>query len=409
MSDLQITSVTKDFGETSVLKGVTLDVKDGEFVSLVGPSGCGKSTLLRIIAGLETPTSGNISIGGKDVTQLRAADRNLSMVFQSYALYPHLTVAENIAVPLQMRQMTALQRLPVLGTVMPGARIQKQDIAEAVRNAAEMLEIGTLLDRKPGQLSGGQRQRVALGRALVRDPAAFLLDEPLSNLDAKLRVQTRAEIAELHRRLKATFIYVTHDQVEAMTMATRIALMNAGRIEQVGTPAELYDTPRSTFVAGFLGAPPMNLMDADVVHRGHELYAEATDFSAALGIANQSVVDRRAVIFGVRPERVRLRPNAIDCAESDGAAGITGTVATVEDLGGEELVHVAVGPNTLCAKVTSPSGVKAGDRVHLELDPSDIHLFDRDTRRRLVWQDDDEVTGCFLEAQAPAQELPVRQ
>ena len=197
MSGLRIDAVTKNFGETPVLKGVTLDINDGEFVSLVGPSGCGKSTLLRIIAGLETATRGSVSIDGTDVTHVRAADRNLSMVFQSYALYPHLTVAENIAVPLRMRQMSTTQRLPVVGGLIPGTGPLKRDISQAVHHAAEMLEIGALLDRKPGQLSGGQRQRVALGRALVRNPAAFLLDEPLSNLDAKLRVQTRAEIAQL--------------------------------------------------------------------------------------------------------------------------------------------------------------------------------------------------------------------
>ncbi|MGB2951739.1 ABC transporter ATP-binding protein [Rhodococcus sp. BGS-1C] len=374
MSRINITSVSKKFGDTHAIADLTLDIADGEFMVLLGPSGCGKSTLLRMVAGLTQPSTGRIMLDRTDITSAPPRQRNLAMVFQSYALYPHLTVAKNIAFPLRTQKKS------------------RKSIAESVSSVATMLGLTELLGRRPAELSGGQRQRVALARAMVREPGAFLMDEPLSNLDAKLRSATRSELIELHRKLGTTFLYVTHDQVEAMTMATRIALMNAGRIEQVGTPAELYDTPRSTFVAGFLGAPPMNLMDADVVHRGHELYAEATDFSAALGIANQSVVDRRAVIFGVRPERVRLRPNAIDCAESDGAAGITGTVATVEYLGGEELVHVAVGPNTLCAKVTSPSGVKAGDRVHLELDPSDIHLFDRDTRRRLVWQHDDEVT-----------------
>ena len=205
MAGLAIRQVTKTFGETPVLKGISLDIEDGEFVSLVGPSGCGKSTLLRIIAGLETQTGGQVLIGGQDVSGIRAADRNLSMVFQSYALYPHLSVADNIAVPLRMRQLTTAQRLPLIGRFLPGARAKQTEIAEAVQTAAEMLEIDQLLGRKPGQLSGGQRQRVALGRALVRQPAAFLLDEPLSNLDAKLRVQTRSEIAELHRRLDATF------------------------------------------------------------------------------------------------------------------------------------------------------------------------------------------------------------
>lgn len=229
MAGLSIENITKRFGETEVLKGVSLDIADGEFVSLVGPSGCGKSTLLRIIAGLEEQCSGDIWIGGNSVAGQRAADRNLSMVFQSYALYPHLTVGENIAVPLRMRRLNGLQRLPLVGNFMPGARSVTDGIVRDTTHAAEMLEIGHLVNRKPGQLSGGQRQRVALGRALVREPAAFLLDEPLSNLDAKLRVQTRAEIAQLHRRLAATFIYVTHDQpMKRCKLPSLICLFRCG-------------------------------------------------------------------------------------------------------------------------------------------------------------------------------------
>ncbi len=364
MSDLQIASVTKDFGDTSVLKGVTLDVKDGEFISLVGPSGCGKSTLLRIIAGLEAPTSGSISIGGSDVTQLRAADRNLSMVFQSYALYPHLTVEENIAVPLQMRQMTALQRLPVLGGAMPGARAQKDDIAQAVRNAAEMLEIGALLDRKPGQLSGGQRQRVALGRALVRDPAAFLLDEPLSNLDAKLRVQTRAEIAELHRRLKATFIYVTHDQVEAMTMSDRIAVMMGGEILQCAAPDVIYEDPDDIRVAEFIGSPKINILPVE--RKGSEL----TVFDEVLN-SHFSSESPKVMQLGLRPEALRL---------THSAPLLTGRVVHFENLGSEVFAQVALDSDgsrvTLRAMPSQRQSLGLGAQVGLSFDMEAAMIFD---------------------------------
>ncbi|MEP1518894.1 ABC transporter ATP-binding protein [Ascidiaceihabitans sp.] len=364
MSDLQIASVTKHFGETSVLKGVTLDVKDGEFMSLVGPSGCGKSTLLRIIAGLETPTSGTIAIGGADVTQLRAADRNLSMVFQSYALYPHLTVAENIAVPLQMRQMSALQRLPVLGDVLPGARAQKDDIAQAVRHAAEMLEIAALLDRKPGQLSGGQRQRVALGRALVRDPAAFLLDEPLSNLDAKLRVQTRAEIAELHRRLKATFIYVTHDQVEAMTMSDRIAVMMGGEILQCAAPDVIYEDPDDIRVAEFIGSPKINVLPVE--RNGTAL----TMFDQVLN-SRLSIDSPKVMQMGLRPEALRL---------TQSAPRLTGRVVHLENLGSEVFAQVALCNDgsrvTLRAMPAQRQNLALGAQVGLSFDLNAAMIFD---------------------------------
>ena len=369
MSDLQIASVTKDFGATSVLKGVTLDVKDGEFISLVGPSGCGKSTLLRIIAGLETPTSGNISIGGKDMTQLRAADRNLSMVFQSYALYPHLTVAENIAVPLQMRQMTSLQRLPVLGGILPGARTQKDDIAQAVRHAAEMLEIAALLDRKPGQLSGGQRQRVALGRALVRDPAAFLLDEPLSNLDAKLRVQTRAEIAELHRRLKATFIYVTHDQVEAMTMSDRIAVMMGGEILQCAAPDVIYEDPDDIRVAEFIGSPKINILPLE------RNAAELTMFDKLLST--------RFSIDSPKMMRLALRPEALRLTQS--APRLTGRVMHFENLGSEVFAQIALDSDgsrvTLRAMPAQRQNLGLGAQVGLTFDLSVAMIFDAEGTR----------------------------
>ena len=328
-----------------------------------------KSTLLRIIAGLETPTSGNISIGGKDVTQLRAADRNLSMVFQSYALYPHLTVAENIAVPLRMRQMTSLQRLPVLSGILPSARTQKDNIAQTVRHAAEILEITALLDRKPGQLSGGQRQRVALGRALVRDPAAFLLDEPLSNLDAKLRVQTRAEIAELHRRLKATFIYVTHDQVEAMTMSDRIAVMMGGEILQCAAPDVIYEDPDDIRVAEFIGSPKINILPLE------RNAAEVTMFD--------QVLSTRFSIDSPKMMRLALRPEALKLTQS--APRLTGRVMHFENLGNEVFAQVSLDSDgsrvTLRAMPAQRQKLGLGAQVGLTFNLSAAMMFDTEGAR----------------------------
>lgn len=264
---LDLLGIRKGFGQTQVLKNINLSVQAGEFISLVGMSGCGKSTLLRIIAGLETPDEGEVRIGGQDVTVRDPSDRNLAMVFQSYALYPHMTVRQNIATPLRMQKLGFAARLPLIGRAV-APRVVLNDIDAAVTKAAETLQIAHLLDRKPAQLSGGQRQRVALARALVRQPAAFLMDEPLSNLDAKLRAHMRDELVGLHRRLGATFVYVTHDQVEAMTMSDRIALMIEGRIEQLGTPAELYRAPATLAVAKFIGSPTINLLAVEVASGG---------------------------------------------------------------------------------------------------------------------------------------------
>jgi len=264
---LELAGIGKSFGGTDVLKGIDLAIQPGEFLSLVGMSGCGKSTLLRIIAGLESPDHGTVSIGETDVTEADPSDRNLAMVFQSYALYPHMTVRQNIATPLRMRQLGFAARLPLLGRmVAPSGTLAAIDAA--VEDAAATLQIGHLLDRKPAQLSGGQRQRVALARALVRAPAAFLMDEPLSNLDAKLRAHMREELSALHRRLGATFVYVTHDQVEAMTMSDRIALMDGGRIEQLGTPDVLYRRPATLTVARFIGTPAINLLPVEIAAQG---------------------------------------------------------------------------------------------------------------------------------------------
>lgn len=365
MAGLSIKNVTKRFGETEVLKGVSLDIADGEFISLVGPSGCGKSTLLRIIAGLEDQCAGVIRIGGHSVAGQRAADRNLSMVFQSYALYPHLSVGENIAVPLRMRRMNGLQRLPVVGGFMPGARTVAGGIGRDVRHAAEMLEIGHLLDRKPGQLSGGQRQRVALGRALVREPAAFLLDEPLSNLDAKLRVQTRAEIAQLHRRLAATFIYVTHDQVEAMTMSDRIAVMMGGRILQCAAPDVVYEDPDRIEVAEFIGSPKINILPLEIAADGRlSLLDQALDLAVIDG-------GRGVGSLGIRPEALRL---------TSGDSPIRGRVVHSENLGSELFVQVEVAGLeervTLRAEPEQRAALALGAPVALAFDADKALIFD---------------------------------
>ncbi|AHH17995.1 putative ABC transporter, ATP-binding protein [Nocardia nova SH22a] len=361
MARLQIDRVSKRFGADYAVREVSLDIADGEFLVLLGPSGCGKSTLLRMVAGLEQPTAGRIIVGGADVTDAAPQARDLAMVFQSYALYPHLTVAKNIGFPLRAR------------------RRSRADIAARVAEVAATLELSELLDRRPAALSGGQRQRVALARAMVRDPGAFLMDEPLSNLDAKLRSATRAELIALHRRLGTTFLYVTHDQVEATTMATRIALLDAGRIEQVGTPEELYDHPRTAFVAGFLGAPPMNLFEARVISRegGLRLVADGVDIALGIEAAGEAPVRVRA---GIRPERMRLDPTG---------TAIRGRVHTVENLGSEELVHLAVGELSLCARAARPAGARVGAHIGIRLDPTDIHLFDPDSGLRLTWRQPD--------------------
>jgi multiple sugar transport system ATP-binding protein len=369
MAGVSLDKITKTFGETRVLRGISLDIKDGEFVSLVGPSGCGKSTLLRIIAGLEAQSSGAVMIGDRDVSHLRAADRNLSMVFQSYALYPHLTVGENIAVPLCMRQLTAPQRLPVIGPLMPGARQRNREIADAVHSAARTLEIDGLLDRKPGQLSGGQRQRVALGRALVRQPAAFLLDEPLSNLDAKLRVHTRAEIAELHRKLDATFVYVTHDQVEAMTMSDRIAVMMDGEILQCAPPDAVYDDPENLRVAEFIGSPRINVIPATVGSDG-----ALSLMGHPLGIAVPS---------GTSGARLGLRPEALILG--DAQAPLVGHVAHLENLGSDIFAQIAVPglEHRLILRGTPAmrAALHLNAQVALSFDPGAALVFDGEGKR----------------------------
>lgn len=360
---LHITGVGKRFGPVDVLTNIDLQVRAGEFLSLVGMSGCGKSTLLRIIAGLESPDRGSITIGERDVTQVDPAERNLAMVFQSYALYPHMTVRQNIATPLRMRQLSAWARLPWLGALQPGRKAILRDIDARVQQAAELLEIGQLLERKPAQLSGGQRQRVALARALVRAPAAFLMDEPLSNLDARLRAHMRGELTALHKRLGATFIYVTHDQVEAMTMSDRVALMEGGRILQLGTPTQLYDTPASLAVARFIGTPTINTLPVHVDAQGHVHAWQQPLPLHAPGVAAGPAT------LGIRPEDLHLA-----------SEGLAAQVVRLETHGADRFVTLALPHDaTLQLTLRQRTGEAAppvGSAVHIACNWARVHLFD---------------------------------
>ncbi|MBY6093013.1 ABC transporter ATP-binding protein [Maritimibacter alkaliphilus] len=332
MARLTLTDIKKSFGETQVLKGISLDVQDGEFLSLVGASGCGKSTLLRIISGLEAADSGRIEIDGVAVDQATPKARNVALVFQDYALYPHMSVAQNMAMPLVMGRLPMRARLPGAKWLTPGHAQTRRDIAAKVQQVAEQLRIAHLLDRRPAALSGGQRQRVALGRALVRDPSLFLMDEPLSNLDAKLRVEVRREIVELHRKSGLTFVYVTHDQVEAMTMSDRVALLQEGHLLQVGPPGTLYGDPASVDVARFIGSPEINLLPVRAAGQGLQLAGQV------LPVASGQPAGRD-MMLGIRPEAMRL-------AGTDGAGGPAFELEVlrhgVEDLGGELVVHGAL-------------------------------------------------------------------
>ncbi|MBP1849730.1 ABC transporter ATP-binding protein [Rhizobium halophytocola] len=358
MGRITLEKITKSFGAVKVLHGIDLDIADGEFVVFVGPSGCGKSTLLRQIAGLDKPTSGTIDIDGARVTDVPASDRGLAMVFQSYALYPHMSVKQNLAFGLE------------------NARLPRPEIEARIAEAARMLEIGDYLQRRPGQLSGGQRQRVAIGRAIVRNPTAFLLDEPLSNLDAELRISMRAELSALHKRLKTTMIYVTHDQTEAMTLADRIVVLRKGKVEQIGTPLDLYNRPANRFVAGFIGAPSMNFLSGNIVS------AEASGTTVTVLGEETLTVPRPAegttagqpVTVGVRPQHIRL--------SADGERGIKVTIDLVEGLGSETVVHgkVATGEQLL-AVLQGQHVLGAGSEIRLTFDARDLHLFGQDGSR----------------------------
>ena len=371
MTSVSLRDIAKSYGATPVLKGVSLEVAAGEFLTLVGPSGCGKSTLLRTIAGLETSDRGSVAIGDRVVDGQRPKARDVAMVFQSYALYPHMTVEGNLALPLRMRRLSAWQRLPVIGRALPGAVEVTELIAHDVREVARSLAIDGLLARKPSQLSGGQRQRVAVGRALVRRPKVFLMDEPLSNLDAKLRIEMRSELKELHRRLGITFIYVTHDQCEAMTLSDRVAVMMAGELVQVASPQDLYADPQDVRVATFIGSPGINLIGATVDANGTVRVA-GTVFGLATGLAPGSVE------LGIRPE-------ALHRVERAGVRTLSGRVHLVEHLGSDLLVHVTTdgAARPVVARMTPAQGrdLKRGDAVHVAVDAANVLMFDADGRR----------------------------
>lgn len=358
MASVTFEKVVKKYSEEAViLKGIDLAVGDGEFLVLVGPSGCGKSTLLRVLAGLETVTSGNISIGNRIVNDVAPKDRDIAMVFQSYALYPHMTVRENMSFALKVRHF------------------EKKEMEKRVNAAAELLDITHLLDRLPKQMSGGQRQRVAMGRAIVRDPKVFLFDEPLSNLDASLRTQMRVELKKLHERLKTTIIYVTHDQVEAMTLADRIVVLDKGILQQVGTPAELFDTPSNVFVAGFIGSPSMNLLNLKSIKKGDDFTLAADGIN--IGITFPKGAYRKEMVVGIRPQ---------DFVLADDNPEISGTVEIVEALGRQSLVHVKLSENTkIAAELESAlaRNFKIGDHIKLNVKHEKMHFFDSDTQERM--------------------------
>ncbi|NIZ02889.1 ABC transporter ATP-binding protein [Thalassospira lucentensis] len=353
MANVKIENVVKRYSNVQVMHGVDVDIEDGEFVVLVGPSGCGKSTLLRMLAGLEEISDGTISIGGRVVNDVIPKDRDIAMVFQSYALYPHKTVFDNIGFPLKM------------------AKQPDSVIKEKVTKAAEVLDLDHLLDRYPKQLSGGQRQRVAMGRAIVRDPQVFLFDEPLSNLDAKLRVTMRVEIKELHQRLGTTIVYVTHDQIEAMTMADKIVVMRDGRVEQIGSPLDLYDHPKNVFVAGFIGSPSMNFVHGTIaVKDGKKVFL--SDHGLELPVPENNARTNQAVTYGIRPEHIQV-----------GDQGVPMKVVVVEPTGSETQVFAKSGPELIDALVKDRISAKPGSELCYMIDPANVHLFDRETEQRI--------------------------
>src|SRR5437879_4105391 len=371
MASLDLINVKKSFGPVKILHDITIGLADGEFLVLVGPSGCGKSTLMNIIAGLEEPTGGSLSLQGRDITNVAPAERNISMVFQSYALYPNMTVAKNIEFPLEMR------------------KVEKSARAERVKSVSKLLQIEHLLERKPRQLSGGQRQRVAIGRALAREPQLYLFDEPLSNLDAQLRVDMRTEIKKLHQRLYATIVYVTHDQIEAMTLATRIAVMRAGELLQLGTPAQIYNRPANTFVAAFMGSPRMSLIPARLVPQGEGLALEIQRGDrpkVSIPLPPQPPAVQafagREVIAGLRAEAISngSRP----AGNGNGAqrrAVVDGQVVVIEPTGPDTLVVLNVGGYELTARLEPDFDLHPGDRAEFKFDLTNLVLFDPSTEK----------------------------
>jgi multiple sugar transport system ATP-binding protein len=355
MASLTIQNLTKAFNRTSVVDDVSFEVPDGEFCVLLGPSGCGKTTLLRVVAGLETASSGKILIANREVDSVPPGERDIAFVFQNYALYPHLTVFDNLAFSLRLR------------------RVPKDEMHNRVLEAAQLLEIDGYLNQKPQQLSGGQRQRVAVGRAIVRRPKVFLFDEPLSNLDATLRANTRLELARLHQKLRSTVLYVTHDQTEAMTLGEKIVILNHGRIQQIGSPSAIYHQPINTFVAGFVGNPQMNLLEGALEQNGGVFYSGSfrMDISEALGNRGAAYVGR-PIAIGIRPEDIQPTDRA--------NAPIVGKVELIEDLGADQLVHLSCGGIELVARVSPHLPVRRGEILHLNVEPKHLHLFDQDRR-----------------------------
>ena len=365
MAEVRLAALAKRFGQTEAVKGVDLEVQDHEFLVLVGPSGCGKTTVLRMIAGLEEPSSGDIYIDGRRVNDLSPKDRDIAMVFQNYALYPHMTVYDNMAFSLR------LSKLP------------REEIASRVNDAAAMLGIDEYLDRKPGQLSGGQRQRVAVGRAVVREPAVFLMDEPLSNLDAKLRIQTRAELIKLHRRLGITTVYVTHDQVEAMTMGDRIVVMRDGEVQQCASPQEIFDHPANRFVASFIGSPAMNFVEALLTDDGEEMTVEAEGLSVVLPERFRETPDalERAngpIVFGIRPTDIHDASLSAPVEPRPGNTVVT-QVEVVEPMGAESMVYLRAGEHSLVASLDSATCAEEGSELEVVLNLARAHLFDADS------------------------------
>ncbi len=365
MASVTYDHVTKQFGEVKAVNDLSIEIKDKEFLVLVGPSGCGKTTALRLLAGLEEITLGNIFIGDRVVNDVAPKDRDIAMVFQSYALYPHMSVYDNMAFGLRLR------------------KTPKTEIDRRVKEAADILGIGELLSRKPKQLSGGQRQRVALGRAIVREPKVFLMDEPLSNLDAKLRVQTRTEISKLHQRLETTFIYVTHDQTEAMTMGTRIAVMRDGVLQQLDTPQNLYDCPANTFVAGFIGSPAMNFFDATIGGSRDNPYLDAGAFRLPVPADRRDKLAAyagRTVVFGVRPEDIHDRdyvPGSLN------GAAVPARVDVMEPMGAEIYLYLLSGNKSYVARVDPRSQARPGKDVEVMMNLDRLHIFDKQTEQAI--------------------------
>ncbi len=358
MAQVALRNIVKMFDRTPAVQGIDLDIRDREFIVLVGPSGCGKTTTLRMIAGLEEATSGEIYIGDELVNDVAPKDRDIAMVFQNYALYPHMSVFQNMSFGLRLK------------------RFPKEEIKQRVEEAARILDIGNLLDRRPRQLSGGQRQRVAMGRAIVRHPKVFLFDEPLSNLDAKLRVQMRTEIKKIHQQVTTTTVYVTHDQVEAMTLADRVVIMNGGRIEQIGSPHEVYHTPKTRFVAGFIGSPTMNLLPCQLTQNGSGLAVRLSDWLTlpvpASHVARYQPRVGSELVFGLRPEHLTEGRGEMP----PGAAAFEAPLDVVEPMGMETMVYFLVGGTEICGRVNPAAAGKAGERMRLVADLNQMHLID---------------------------------